>query len=71
MKWYSYEPKKFDTFKANYKEELKGDNQQEELGKLKHITKKHHKNVTLLYAAKDVDNNQAKVLKEILDKQKV
>ena len=70
-KWFNHDPDKFVEFKEKYKEELKSGTQQEELKKLKDITKKHHKKVTLVYAAKDKENNQAKVLKEILDRQKV
>lgn len=68
-KWFDHDPDKYDDFKKKYKDELESGDQKEELEKLKEITKKHNKNVTLLYSAKDEDNNQAKVLKEILDRQ--
>ncbi|GAB3048247.1 DUF488 domain-containing protein [Virgibacillus ainsalahensis] len=68
-KEFGHDPDKFDSFKKKYKEELNSGEQQEELEKLKDITKKHNKHVTLLYAAKDEKNNQAQVLKEILDHQ--
>ena len=70
-KWFNHDPDKFDEFKQKYKEELKSGTQQKELKKLKDITKRHDKKVTLVYAAKDKENNQAKVLKEILDSRKV
>ncbi|MGM8211476.1 DUF488 domain-containing protein [Virgibacillus sp. W0430] len=66
-KWFDHDPDKYDTFKRKYKEELKTGGQKEALDELKSITKKHKKNVTLLFAAKDEKNNQAKVLKEIID----
>ncbi|ARD49484.1 DUF488 domain-containing protein [Sporosarcina sp. P33] len=70
--WFDHDPDKFDEFKKKYKEELeKNDEQQEELEKLKEWTVKHKKNVTLVYGAKDEKNNQAVVLKEILDHQLV
>lgn len=68
-KWFGHDPDKFNEFKKRYKEELESGDQQKQLEELKEITKKHNKNVTLLYSAKDEKNNQAKVLKEILDRQ--
>ncbi|GGM38246.1 hypothetical protein GCM10011351_25490 [Paraliobacillus quinghaiensis] len=70
-KWFRHDPEKYNQFKQKYKEELEDGDQQEELEKLKDITKKHNKNVTLLFSAKDESNNQAKVLKEILDRQRL
>lgn len=68
-KWFGHDPDKYDTFKKKYKEELESGDQQEELQKLKDLTKQHNKNLTLLFAAKDEQHNQARVLKEILDRQ--
>ncbi|WP_188454664.1 DUF488 domain-containing protein [Virgibacillus oceani] len=68
-KWFSHDPDKYEAFKQKYKKELESGDQQAELEKLKEITKDHHKDVTLLYAAKDKEHNQAQVLKEILDHQ--
>ncbi|PID25770.1 DUF488 domain-containing protein [Sporosarcina sp. P7] len=68
--WFNHDPGKFDDFKKKYKEELKNNEaQQEELEKLKNWTKEHKKNITLVFGAKDEKNNQAVVLKEILDHQ--
>ncbi|MBP3951838.1 DUF488 domain-containing protein [Bacillus suaedae] len=67
--WFEHDPEKYNQFKKKYKEELEDGEQQEELEKLKDITKKHNKNLTLLFSAKDEKNNQANVLKEILDRQ--
>ncbi|PID00537.1 DUF488 domain-containing protein [Sporosarcina sp. P29] len=70
--WFGHDPDKFEGFKKKYKEELKNnEEQQEELDKLKDWTKKHKKNITLVFGAKDEINNQAVVLKEILDHQQV
>ncbi|PID05250.1 MULTISPECIES: DUF488 domain-containing protein [unclassified Sporosarcina] len=70
--WFGHDPDKFEDFKKKYKEELKNnEEQQEELEKLKDWTKKHKKNITLVFGAKDEINNQAVVLKEILDHQQV
>lgn len=68
-KWFGHDPEKFADFKEKYKEELRSGDQQEELNKLKDVTKENNKNVTLLYSAKDEKHNQARVLKEILDHQ--
>ncbi|MBT2215248.1 DUF488 family protein [Virgibacillus dakarensis] len=68
-KWFGHDPDKYDDFKKKYKKELTSGIQQEELAKLKEITKENDKNVTLLFSAKDEKHNQAQVLKEILDRQ--
>jgi len=68
-KWFGHDPEKYQTFKERYKEELKSDEQAKEMEQLKKLTKEHDKHITLLYAAKDEEHNQAKVLKEILDHQ--
>ncbi|MDL4843177.1 DUF488 domain-containing protein [Aquibacillus rhizosphaerae] len=68
-KWFGHDPDKYNEFKNKYKDEFQDGEQQEQLEKLKGITKKHNKNITLLFAAKDEKYNQAKVIKEILDHQ--
>ncbi|ALX49834.1 DUF488 domain-containing protein [Lentibacillus amyloliquefaciens] len=68
-KWFGHDPEKFDEFKKKYKEELDEGEKQEELQELKDMTKAHDKNITLLFAAKDEEHNQARVLKEIVDRQ--
>ncbi len=68
-KWFGHDPDKYKEFKDKYKQELKEGKAQEELEKLKQLTKKHDKHITLLYGAKDEKHNQAQVLKEILDHQ--
>lgn len=70
--WFDHDSKKFDEFKEKYKKELEhNEEQQEALEKLKKWTVGHKKDVTLLFGAKDVKNNQAVVLKEIVDHQQV
>lgn len=68
-KWFGHDPEKFTAFKEKYKDQLSNGQQQDELSKLKNVTKENNKNVTLLYSAKDKKHNQAVVLKEILDHQ--
>lgn len=67
-KWFGHDPEKYDAFKENYQEELQEGRQQEELQKLKALVNAYS-SVTLLFAAKDEEHNQARVLKDILDRQ--
>jgi uncharacterized protein YeaO (DUF488 family) len=59
-KWFGHEPEKFAEFKRRYKKELSKDalNELRKLGK--------GKTVTLLYGAKDPEQNQAAVLLALL-----
>ena len=62
-KWSNHEPQKWGDFRKRYFAELK--HKQEILGS---IVEKHGKAVTLLYGAKDQQNNNAVALKEYLAK---
>ncbi len=59
-KWFSHDPSKFEEFKKRYADEIKEEN----INKILEILKKQ--DVTLLYAAKDQEHNDAVVLYEIL-----
>ncbi|HEX5429509.1 MAG TPA: DUF488 domain-containing protein [Patescibacteria group bacterium] len=61
-KWFGHDPKRWNGFRTKYKAELK---KNPELKNLKALAKKH-KNLTLVYGAKDEEHNQAVVLKEFL-----
>ena len=61
-KWFSHDPVKWQEFRKRYKEEIKG--KQELVEKLCEESKKEK--VTLLFAAKDSEHNNAVVLREIL-----
>ena len=63
-KWFDHTPERFEEFKKRYLEELKS--QEKELTRLHTRTKM--KDVTLLYAAKAEDINNAVVLRELLIK---
>lgn len=63
-KWFSHDPAKWKTFKKKYKGELA--RKQDLLLQIKQL-EKLHKKITLLYAAKDEQHNNAVVLKEVLD----
>jgi len=62
-KWFSHDPLKWVEFKKRYENELKAN---PEVQKLVSISKKE--NLTLLYAAKDEEHNNAVVLKEFMEK---
>lgn len=63
-KWFDHKPERFEEFRKRYKKELQG--HKDELDKLR-IKAKSEK-LTLLYAAKDTDMNNAVILKEVLEK---
>ena len=67
-KWFDHEPEKFKQFKSAYIEELL---ENEETDTFVETVKEEieDKDVTLLYAAKDEENNHAIILKEFLDEQ--
>ncbi|MBD1422139.1 DUF488 domain-containing protein [Sphingobacterium chuzhouense] len=62
-KWFGHKPEFFEEFSKRYKVELR--NKTEELKRIKAIAKKQ--NLTLLYAAKNEQINQAVVLEEVLE----
>ncbi|HEX6849538.1 MAG TPA: DUF488 family protein [Chitinophagaceae bacterium] len=59
-KWFGHDPDKWKEFKKRYHRELK--NNKEQVSILKEHLKK--RTVTLVYGAKDVEHNEALVLKE-------
>lgn len=64
--WFDHDPDKFDTFKEKYRKELQNGRQKASYDKLKSI-EKENSTITLVYAAKDEENNQAHVLKKMLE----
>ena len=63
-KWFNHEPGKWNEFVEKYHEELEESEAVDEIIKLI----KKHKKVTLLYAARDTQHNNAMVLKDFLQK---
>lgn len=61
--WFGHDPKKWDEFEKRYKEELK--EKEPLISQLKEL-EKEHKQVTLIYGAKDTEHNQAIVLAKVL-----
>ena len=62
-KWFSHDPSKWQEFRKRYRHELK--DKPEMIEDLKKAARQG--TVTLLYAAKDADRNNAVVLKEMLE----
>lgn len=62
-KWFDHDPDKWEEFKKKYKKELK--EQKDLVDQIKKDSDGH--NVTLLYAAKDEEHNQAVVIKEYIE----
>ena len=63
-KWFKHDPKKWLAFQRKYKAAIMTN--KEAFIQLKEIIKKR-KNVTLLYAAKDEQHNEAVVIKDLLN----
>lgn len=64
-KWYSHQAARWEEFKVRYREELR--TREAELKKLSSMARK--RNVTLLYASKERELNNAVALKEIIEKE--
>ena len=62
-KWFGHDPAKWEEFRGRYRTELQS--HAETLATLRAAAKKG--TITLLYAAKDEEHNNAVVLKELLD----
>lgn len=62
-KWFDHDEEKWEEFKKKYKKEL--NDHKDILKEIRQSADGH--NVTLLYAAKDEDHNNAVVLKEVLE----
>lgn len=61
-KWFNHDPEKWDGFQQRYRKELAG--RKAELDEL--VRKAGDGPVTLLFAAKDTEHNQAVVLRDVL-----
>jgi len=64
-KAFGHEPSKWKEFRTRYRGELRKPAMKEKLADLARLAKR--KTVTLVYAAKDEEHNNAVVLKELLD----
>ncbi len=61
-KWFGHDPEKWTEFKKRYRKEL--ENKKEDLS----VIKDHSENgdVTLIYAARDTEHNEARVILDLL-----
>ncbi|HEY2545935.1 MAG TPA: DUF488 family protein [Candidatus Acidoferrum sp.] len=64
-KWFGHEPEKWSGFQKKYRSELA---QKKELLKELRKMEKEHGTLTLVYGAKDEQNNQAVVLADVLSR---
>lgn len=64
-KWFDHDPDRFEEFCMRYKKELQ--DHKEELDRLR--SKAKSEKITLLFAAKDIERNNAVVIKELLEKE--
>jgi uncharacterized protein YeaO (DUF488 family) len=61
-RWFAHDPARFDEFRARYRDELKGQSEKiAELGR-----RAGAERVTIVYAARDRDHNNAVVVAELL-----
>jgi len=63
-KWFDHKPERWEVFQKRYREELRAAEQQEQLRHLRALMRKG--TVTLLFAAKDSERNNVKVLAGVL-----
>lgn len=62
-KWFGHDPDRWSGFRDRYFKELKSDGAAEDLDLFRQILKEH-KRVTLVFAAKDTDHNNAVALRD-------
>lgn len=65
-RWYGHEPARWAEFAQRYEAELQGPEQQAALAELS--ARAREADVTLVFAAKDVEHSGARVLKDVLDR---
>ena len=65
-KWFGHDPERWTEFRARYRRELRGVAAREQLRDL--ATRAKRGRVTLVFGAKDVEHNDAVVLKSIIER---
>ncbi|WP_367114521.1 DUF488 domain-containing protein [Marinobacter sp.] len=65
-KWFDHDPEKWNEFRQRYLKELKKNDAAEDLKELQSIVK-DHKRITLVFAAKDTEHNNAAALRDFLN----
>jgi len=66
-KWFGHDPKRWREFCKRYKVELKNPNAKKAIADTVHAAQKHSA-ITLIYAAKDIEHNEAVVLQTLFKK---
>ncbi|MFO7529484.1 MAG: DUF488 family protein [Marinobacter sp.] len=64
-KWFGHDPGKWYEFRDRYLEELKSDAAAEDLNTLRQLIEEH-KRITLVFAAKDTEHNNAVALRDYI-----
>jgi len=64
-KWFGHDPDKGSEFRERYLRELHSDDASEDLATLKNLLEEHDR-ITLVFAAKDTDHNNAVALREFI-----
>jgi uncharacterized protein YeaO (DUF488 family) len=64
--WFGHDPDKFAEFRKRYEAELASESGKEGIAKLRELVKQEH--VTLLFAARNMEHNNAVVLRDVLMK---
>ncbi len=67
-KWFGHDPERFDAFKDRYLQELEITPAKDALAQLKTLVAEQE-TVTLLYGAKNEEQNQAVILQDLLEKE--
>ncbi|KAB8125894.1 DUF488 family protein [Gracilibacillus oryzae] len=67
-KWFAHDPDKFDEFRKKYLHELEKDEEKREaFQQLRNYYEANNGNITLVFAAKEMEYNHVNVLKEKLE----
>ncbi len=64
-KWFNHDPDKWSEFCERYLEELQSDDAAEDLSTLRQLLDKHER-ITLVFAAKDTEHNNAVALRDYI-----
>lgn len=67
-KWFGHDPERFDAFKDRYLQELEKTPAKDALAQIKTLVAEQE-TVTLLYGAKNEEQNQAVILQDLLEKE--
>lgn len=64
-KWFGHDPEKWPEFQERYLRELVAEDASEDIDKLKNLVKEHNR-ITLVFAAKDTEHNNAVALQSFV-----